>query len=92
MQAAATSRQPLPARLAPRGMTRAEAAAYCGLSPTSFDGWIAAGRMPKPIPGTKRWDARAIDAAWDRLSGLTTEGQPADDDFAAWLRENGHAS
>jgi len=49
----------LPLSLAPRGLRRVEAAAYIGVSPSSFDAMIADGVMPKP----KRWGARVI---WDR--------------------------
>jgi len=54
-----------------RLLTREEAAAHCKLSPSGFSRWVAQGRLPKPLPGTRRWDARAIDRALDRLSGLS---------------------
>ncbi len=44
-------------------MTRAEAGTYYGLSTSAFSGWVAAGRLPSPLPGTRRWDRKAIDAA-----------------------------
>jgi len=53
-----------------RGLRREEAAEYLSLSPAGFDAWIAAGRIPGPIPGTKRWDRKAIDLALDRASRL----------------------
>lgn len=49
----------LPPSLPPRGLSRVEAAAYIGVSPTKFDEMVADGRMPKP----KRIDARVV---WDR--------------------------
>jgi len=69
------------AALAPRGLTRAEAAAYLRLSPTTFDDWQRRGIVPGPIAGTKRWDKWAIDAALDRASGLAQHGgtTPYDD-------------
>jgi hypothetical protein len=57
----------------PRGMTREEAAAYCGCeSLAAFSDWVRRGIIPGPLPGTKRWDRKAIDAALDRASGLET--------------------
>jgi predicted DNA-binding transcriptional regulator AlpA len=53
-----------------RLLTRAEAAAHCTLSPAGFSRWVRDGRLPRPLPGTKRWDLRAIDRALDKLSGL----------------------
>ena len=60
----------------PRGMTRAEAAAYCGCeSMASFSDWVRRGIVPGPLPRTHRWDRKAIDAALDRASGLETRLQ-----------------
>ncbi len=56
--------------IAPRLLTREQAAAYCGLSTHGFSEWVRAGRLPGPIAGTARWDLRAIDAALDSLSGI----------------------
>ena len=50
----------LPSSLPPRGLSRAQAAAYVGISPTLFDEMVADGRMPKPV----RINARTV---WDRL-------------------------
>ncbi len=61
-------RPALPPSLAPRGLSRGEAAAYVGVSARKFDEMVADGRMPRP----KRIDARTI---WDRLR--------VDDAFAA---------
>lgn len=44
----------------PRGLRRPEAAAYIGVSPSTFDGMIKDGLMPGP----KRYKGRTI---WDRL-------------------------
>jgi hypothetical protein len=32
--------------------------------------WIASHKMPPAIPGTRKWDRRAIDAKLDEISGL----------------------
>ena len=55
----------------PRGMSKEQAAAYVGCQTLStFNNWIRRGIMPGPIPGTHKWDRKAIDAALDRLSGF----------------------
>lgn len=54
----------------PRLMTGAEAAAHCHVTPTTFSKWVAEGRIPKPLPGTRRWDRKALDLALDKLSGI----------------------
>ena len=51
----------LPSSLAPRGLSRAQAAEYVGVSPTLFDAMVSDGIMPAP----KRYHARTI---WDRAS------------------------
>lgn len=50
----------LPPSLPPRGLSRQEAAAYVGISPSLFDMLVKDGRMPAP----KRINARTV---WDRL-------------------------
>jgi predicted DNA-binding transcriptional regulator AlpA len=74
----------LPPTLAPRLITREAAAAYCCLSPTSFDVLVTAGKMPKPkILGPRRhaWDVRELDAAIDLLP---TEGDDANTVDTSW--------
>lgn len=76
----------------PRLMTRAEAATYCGLSLQSFSRWVRDGLLPKALAGTARWDARAVDLALDRLSGISP--QPNDNNpFDLWMnKRNAHTS
>lgn len=52
-----------------RGLRRWEAAAYAGVSPTKFDGWVQRGIMPAPlrVDGCVIWDIRMLDAAFDAL-------------------------
>ena len=57
----------LPPSLAPRGLSRVQAAEYVGVGSTKFDEMVADGRMPKP----KRIDGRTV---WDRVK--------LDEDFA----------
>ncbi|AWC24966.1 hypothetical protein CO731_04459 [Aminobacter sp. MSH1] len=67
-----TKRQPkLPANLPPRGLSREEAAAYVGVSPTLFDEMVKDARMPRPkrINSRTVWDIRQIDKAFDKLPG-----------------------
>ena len=70
----------------PRLMTGTQAAEYCELVPATFSAWVAAGRLPPPLPGTRRWDRRAIDAALDKLSGLAPSIVLSDDPFEEWER------
>lgn len=60
----------LPRSLAPRGLSRVQAAAYIGVSPTLFDEMVRDGRMPVPIRINKRavWDRVKLDAAFVALS------------------------
>ena len=54
------------------------ASGSCRLLPlSSFDAWVIAGRLPKPIPDTHRWDRRAIDLALDKISNLTPNIEPS---------------
>ena len=55
----------------PRLLTRETASQYCSLSTQSFSAWVSAGRLPAPIPGTNRWDLKALDLALDNLSGIS---------------------
>jgi hypothetical protein len=61
----------------PRGMTKRDAAVYCGCgSLAAFDDWVRRGIVPGPIPGTHRWDRKAIDMKLDLASGLQTTMTP----------------
>jgi hypothetical protein len=73
------------AGIAPRLLTRRQAAAYCCLSARSFSEWVKAGKMPGPISGTTRWDRRAIDAVLDKASGLEVPAAQ-EDAFDTWKR------
>lgn len=63
----------LPASLAPRGLSREEAAAYVGVGATKFDQMVQDGRMPAPkrIDGRRVWDRLRLDSAF---AALPTEG------------------
>jgi len=62
----------------PRGLNREQAARYAGCDTLSaFHDWVRRGILPGPIPGTHRWDRKAIDAALDRRSGLAPTVGPS---------------
>jgi predicted DNA-binding transcriptional regulator AlpA len=71
-------------RLEPRGLSRAEAAAYVGVSPSMFDAMVKDGRMPPPkeINSRRVWDRCAVDAAFGGLPERD-ERNPWDDEVAA---------
>ena len=70
---------------AKRGLTKREAADYVGCkSLSSFNNWRDRGIVPGPIPGTRRWDSRALDAALDRLSGLSAVGESPVSAYDQW--------
>lgn len=64
----------LPLSLPPRGLRRAEAAAYIGVSTTLFDWMMGEGLMPKPkrVGGRVIWDRLQLDEAFASI--------PNDDD------------
>jgi len=71
-----------------RGMTKQEAADYCGCATlAAFDQWRAKGIVPDAIPGTNRWDRKAIDRALDRASGIVT-GSDELSPYQRWKAEN----
>jgi excisionase family DNA binding protein len=55
-----------------RGLSRAEAATYIGISATKFDELVEAGTMPKPKAIGKRrlWDRWLLDEAFDALPSI----------------------
>jgi len=57
----------LPSSLPPRGLSRVQAAAYIGVSPSTFDKMVLAGEMPAPkrIRGRVIWDRKQLDCAFD---------------------------
>ena len=71
----------------PRLMTRPQAAAYLGISTSTFSTWVAMGKMPASIAGTRRWDRMAIDAKLDDESGIVSSDNQ-EDEFDRWERLN----
>lgn len=68
----------------PRGLTKAEAAAYVGCKTlSSFSDRVRRGLLPGPVPGTHTWDRVAIDRVLDQASGL--QGSPVLTPLQQWL-------
>lgn len=76
MRSAAVST--LPPSLAPRGLSRVQAAEYIGIGVSKFDELVDDGRMPRPkrIDGRTVWDRVQLDAAFAAL--------PSDSDKNEW--------
>jgi predicted DNA-binding transcriptional regulator AlpA len=68
----------LPTSLPPRGLSRVQAAAYIGVSPSLFDEMVKDGRMPKPVRINARtvWDRLQLDEAFAALSDSGTDSEP----------------
>lgn len=72
---------------APRLMGRKAAAAYCGIAESTFSLWVKTYRMPPAVPGTRKWDKKAIDAKLDELSGIADNDNKQETDLQKWRRE-----
>jgi integrase len=72
-----TKHATLPPTLAPRGLSRTEAAAYCGIGATTFDRLVRDKLMPRPLAiyGRRLWDRLKLDAAFSAISDAD-EGPP----------------
>ncbi|MBB4290619.1 hypothetical protein GGE16_002659 [Rhizobium leguminosarum] len=70
----------------PRLIGRKQAAVYLGIAESTFSLWVATYKMPPAIPGTRKWDKRAIDAKLDEISGLTPAEK--EDPYDKWVREH----
>jgi predicted DNA-binding transcriptional regulator AlpA len=66
----------LPTSLPPRGLSRAQSAAYIGVSATLFDDMVKDGRMPQPVRINARvlWDSFQLDEAFAALSDRAHDG------------------
>lgn len=74
---------------APRLLSGASAATYCGITLATWSKWVADGIMPKPVEFTRRWDRKAIDIALDKASGIVAPSiVPQEDEFSKW--KSGH--
>lgn len=81
---------PLPPTLAPRGLSREEAASYLGIGTTLFDELVKAGKLPPAhkLRGAVRWDRLEVDVAFEKLPrngtdpATSNDGQPEDDPWS----------
>ena len=72
----------------PRGLSATAAAIYAGCQTVAaFRAWVRRGIMPRPMPGTRRYDRRAIDLALDRLSQITSQSSESSA-YGQWKRQN----
>jgi len=55
--------------ISPRGLSRVQAAAYCGVSPSLFDRMVRDRLMPRPVRvyGRVLWDRTSLDDAFAAL-------------------------
>lgn len=74
----------LPTSLPPRGLSRVQAAAYIGVSPTLFDQMVDDGRMPQAIRINTRvlWDRLQLDEAFAGLVSKEESSAAMPDDYA----------
>lgn len=77
------TRAPKPDRFLALGLGQADAAAFVGVSATTFRAMVEDGRMPRPRRvGTRRlWNRREIEAAFD---ALPAEGEDAAGEANEW--------
>ena len=71
----------LPHSLAPRGLSREQAAAYIGVSPSLFDILVKDGRMPAPkrINSWTVWDRLQLDEAFTAIPSNDAAVNPWDE-------------
>jgi len=69
-----TNSHSLPTGVAPRGLSRVQAAEYVGVSRSLFDDLVRDGRMPSPKRVNTRviWDIRKLD---DAFAALPDDGE-----------------
>jgi len=70
--------------IAPRGLSRTQAATLTGLSPSAFDKARLEGKYPGPTLPGGRWDRKVIERAMDRSSGLRDSDTPLEDLDDTW--------
>lgn len=71
----------------PRGLRRAAAAAYLGISPSHFDKERAAGNIPAPkcLLGVVVWDRHDLDSLFDgKTIEAANDNQPANEWDEHW--------
>lgn len=76
-----SGRPPLPPGMTPRLLSREAAAAYCGVTATTFEEHVRPHVAPLEIGARRLWDVRALDRWLDEQSGLSHTLRPVED----WL-------
>lgn len=71
----------------PRLIGRREAADYLGIGMSTFSLWVSTHKMPQAVPGTRKWDRRAIDDKLDQISGIGAANDNVEDEIQKWRRE-----
>src|SRR5260370_1413420 len=79
------NRDALPAGMTPRLLSRAAAAAYCGVTAETFETHIRPQVPPIEIGARRLWDIKALNRWLDERSGLVEALRPIRD----WLAELG---
>lgn len=72
-----------------RLLTQIELADYLSLSESGVADWRRRGLIPGPIPGTHRYDKKAVDLALDKRSKLSTTPTSALDEWKAGQNARG---
>lgn len=83
------------AGMTPLALTRPEAAALCGVCPSTFDSWVRKGIIPGPIRGTRRWSRTALTRAVDGTAEPSVSPMATNDNlspFEIWKRQNARAA
>ncbi|WP_458757844.1 helix-turn-helix transcriptional regulator [Afipia sp. TerB] len=86
-------RSALPPSLAPRGLSRLQAAEYIGVSPSHFDKLIRDHVMPpqKRLGGRVVWDRKQLDEALDALDAESAWSDDTAADANSWDQSFRHA-
>jgi hypothetical protein len=73
--------------MTPRLLSREQLLKLLNISSSTFARWRAAGLLPDPLPGTKRWDRLAIERALDRAGSAAERRAPTLAERAGqWVR------
>lgn len=83
--AATAGQEAVRSDLQPRCLSKAQAAAYLGLTLSGFATWVRLKRIPGSLPGTHHWDRVAIDRAIDKLSGIDVATSEVKSQLQTWI-------
>jgi predicted DNA-binding transcriptional regulator AlpA len=71
----------------PLFLDRAQCAAMCGLTLSTFDSWVRKSILPKPLEGTRRWSRIEVEQA---ARGSTATAATAASPFEQWKASHAH--